>query len=82
MTKEDYFEQAVNAFGDEKLHLGMGEIGVLFRIEMFQPLEEERRHPVRIAAIDGEGHLQEGKLVLFRIRRAHGDFGCLRHGRR
>ena len=48
-----------HSVGEEELHLGMLEIGVLLRVQMFEALEIERRHPVRVIAVDREGNDRE-----------------------
>ena len=59
----------------EELNLGMGEIGILLRIDVLAALEEERRDPLRIIAKHREGNPQENLPVAGVSHRLHLDAG-------
>ena len=48
---------------EEQLHVGVLEERVLRRIQEILPLHEQRRHPVRVSAIDGPGEADEMLLL-------------------
>ena len=51
------------ALGDEVLGLGVLEVGVLPAVEELHPLEDQRRHPLRVVAVEPEGDLDEALQV-------------------
>jgi hypothetical protein len=51
------------ALGDEVLGLGVLEVGVLLAVEELHPLEDQRRHPLRVVAMHRERDLDEALEV-------------------
>ena len=49
--------------GQEGLHLGVLEHGVLRGVQELLPFHHQGRHPVRLLAVEGEGELDEGSQV-------------------
>ena len=47
------------ALGEEELHLAVLEVGVLLAVEELHPLEDQRRHPLRVVAVEAERDLDE-----------------------
>ena len=47
------------ALGQEELGLGVLEAGVLLAVEELHPLEDQRRHPLRVLAVEPERDLDE-----------------------
>ena len=43
------------ALGEEVLGLAVLEVGVLAAVEELHPLEDQRRHPLRVVAVQLEG---------------------------
>ena len=57
------------ALGDEVLGLAVLEPGVLLAVEELHPLEDQRRHPLRMVAMEPEGDLDEALQVAPRAER-------------
>ena len=57
------------ALGEEVLGLGVLEEGVLVAVEELHPLEDQRRHPLRVVAVQAEGELDEALQVAPRADR-------------
>jgi len=53
------------AAGDEKLGLGVLEIGIVLGVEVKAPLQKQRRHPVGVIGIDAIGQVVEGTPIGF-----------------
>jgi hypothetical protein len=55
----DAADRLAVALGEEVLGLAVLEVGVLLAVEELHPLEDQRRHPLRLVAVQAEGDLDE-----------------------
>ena len=59
--------------GQKKFGLGMLEIRVLLGVKVFEALQIERRHPMRVIAVDGKGQVQKRADAGLVANRSDGD---------
>ncbi len=59
------------AFGDEVLGFGVLEVRVLLAVEELHPLEDQRRHPLGLVAVQAEGDLDEALQLTAAANRAY-----------
>ncbi len=57
------------ALREEVLGFGVLEVGVLLAVEELHPLEDQRRDPLRLVAVQPEGHLDEALQVALAANR-------------